>query len=318
MVDAKARELWRQNDVVGLFRYLGPMALKTCMECLDDLIDFQTLGFYPNPIRYQAELRAAGINVPRMEVAMGAVMQKHGRSITWEKLQEIYATQLKTLSDQERDDVEDYWFAGPAPGLGSAPASKAHDLILYFTGNNHFSGQRLTPNDGKTDDDIINELSRLKGKNRIRLAGWGGMGGGKRMEEASRYITENSPRDKLIVYGYSAGGVDAIRLSRELWKPNPNDSSGRIDLLVTVDPATGSGNSMPREFTYLLSNVKVNVNFWTSQTTLGGDSHGEKLFAMDPNSTRLIDRPMPDEDHATIRLRSKDQCIDAIRKVVNG
>ncbi|MGP0086204.1 MAG: hypothetical protein ACLP0B_21685, partial [Steroidobacteraceae bacterium] len=66
MHDAKADELCRQGDAAGLFRYLGPMWIVPIMQILEDLLARGL--FYPNPGRYQQELKAAGLFVERMEV----------------------------------------------------------------------------------------------------------------------------------------------------------------------------------------------------------------------------------------------------------
>lgn len=122
MIDIKARDLFQRNDIVGLFRHLGPMWLKVCMECLEDLRNLKPVGFMPNPGQYQSELRMAGIFVERMEVAMAAVLHKGGKSITWEKFEEIQAINLAKLPYQQRREVKEFWFSGPAAGLSSGPS----------------------------------------------------------------------------------------------------------------------------------------------------------------------------------------------------
>src|ERR1051325_8599185 len=119
--DPKANDLARTNDVTGLFRYLGPMWIKTCMEILEDLLARGV--FYPNSGRYQDQLRSAGIYVERMEVAMSAALHKSARNISWEKFQEMYSEKLGKLPDQQQREIKEFWLAGPAPGLvdGTAP-----------------------------------------------------------------------------------------------------------------------------------------------------------------------------------------------------
>ena len=79
--DANAERLVQENNIVGLFQYLGPMWIVVCMEILEDMLIKKK--FYPNPDRYRGELARAGIYVERMEVAMAAALHKVGRSITW-------------------------------------------------------------------------------------------------------------------------------------------------------------------------------------------------------------------------------------------
>jgi hypothetical protein len=127
MNDPRAEELCRQNDIVGLFRYLGPMWIVPCMQILEDLLSKGI--FYPNPDRYQQELRSAGIFVERMEVAMAAVLHKNARQITDEKFEEIYKDKLNMLdkTGQQRLEIRQFWNAGPKPGLlaGKQPISAA-------------------------------------------------------------------------------------------------------------------------------------------------------------------------------------------------
>lgn len=140
MSDAKARQLWQEKNVTELFRYLNPMWLKVCIECLDDLMQ---VNFYPNPGQYQTELRAAGIFVERMEVAMAVVLHKRGRSIPWQKFEEIYAEKLAKLPLQQRREVREYWFAGPIPGLAveNKPVMLGAPGDWFVTG---FSGDTLS------------------------------------------------------------------------------------------------------------------------------------------------------------------------------
>ncbi|MFO1352311.1 MAG: hypothetical protein U1F68_17225 [Gammaproteobacteria bacterium] len=69
-------------------------------------------------------------------------------------------------------------------------------IILYFSGATPgMMGVRLNPNDGKTDDDIINEISREKGKNPIKLTGWGGTNDSNSLvNPAINYVIQESPQ----------------------------------------------------------------------------------------------------------------------------
>jgi hypothetical protein len=92
------------------------------LQILDDLFD---RGFIPNPNNYQNEMRRAGIFVERLAVAMAAVLHKHGRSLTWGKFWEVYESNLSMLPFKQKQEIHDYWFAGPIPGLagpGDQPA----------------------------------------------------------------------------------------------------------------------------------------------------------------------------------------------------
>jgi len=112
MYDPRATELARQNDIVGLFRYLGPMWIVPCLQILEDLLDKGL--FYPNVSRYQQELRSAGIFVERMEVAMSAVLHKNARQITDEKFEEIYKDKLAIATARDQAILECRGKARPA------------------------------------------------------------------------------------------------------------------------------------------------------------------------------------------------------------
>jgi hypothetical protein len=120
MIDTRARELYDQRDFSKLFQYIEPMWMVVILQILDDLCDNK--GFIPNPNNYQ--LRGIGIFAERLEVAMAAVLHKHGRTITWGKYWEVYRDKLSLLPPQQQRELHDYWFAGPKPGLagpGDAP-----------------------------------------------------------------------------------------------------------------------------------------------------------------------------------------------------
>ncbi|MGA2709937.1 MAG: hypothetical protein ABSF86_16210 [Steroidobacteraceae bacterium] len=93
------------------------------MQILEDLLARGL--FYPNPGRYQQELKAAGIFVERMEVAMVAVLHKAAHNVSDEKFAELYHDKLALLDDQQRREIRDFWSAAPQPGLiaGTQPVA---------------------------------------------------------------------------------------------------------------------------------------------------------------------------------------------------
>lgn len=117
--DANAERLVQENNIVGLFQYLGPMWIVVCMEILEDMLIKKK--FYPNPDRYRGELARAGIYVERMEVAMAAALHKVGRSITWEKFEDMYGRKMANLPSQQRGEIKNFWLTKPVPGLVGNP-----------------------------------------------------------------------------------------------------------------------------------------------------------------------------------------------------
>jgi hypothetical protein len=112
--DAKSKALWAQRDTVNLFRHLNGMWFKVILETLEDLLD---QGMSCNPNSFQNELRAAGIDVNRLEVAMAAVLHKNARNITWDKFWEVYEPKISRIPMGQRQELRAYWIAGPRPGL---------------------------------------------------------------------------------------------------------------------------------------------------------------------------------------------------------
>jgi hypothetical protein len=112
------------------------------LQILDDLFD---RGFIPNPNNYQNEMRRAGIFVERLAVAMAAVLHKHGRSLTWGKFWEVYESNLSMLPFKQKQEIHDYWFAGPIPGLagsGDQPAPVIGNTGDWFVTD--FSGTTVS------------------------------------------------------------------------------------------------------------------------------------------------------------------------------
>ena len=106
---------------------------------------------------------------------------------------------------------------------------------------------------------------------------------------------------QIILYGYSWGGDTAAELSRDL------QSKGyQVDTLITVDSATGPfrdpwndpGDNrrlmyVPGVRDYAVpSNVKENVNWYTTTPNSGIGSQGIPNRAEDPSSTRVTNIPV--------------------------
>jgi len=125
VADARARQLCDRRDFVALFRYIEPMWIVVILQILDDLT---ARGFVPNPNLYQTEFLQAGIFVKRLQVAMAAVLHKRGRQVTWNKFWDVQQDNLSALPLQQKQEIHDYWFAGPIPGL-SDPGDKAAPVI---------------------------------------------------------------------------------------------------------------------------------------------------------------------------------------------
>lgn len=155
------------------------------------------------------------------------------------------------------------------------------------------------------------------------------------VSKALNFITMNfHPQGDLIVYGYSAGGTDALTLCREvekhisffglssgqlqnratakmLEKRRIEDSARvRVDLLITVDVAAGPGSA--RVDRHVPSCVRSNTNFYqTTESRIF--SRGGKNQADDNTSTQIDNRDLTGQaEHATIDEFTNSSALEEI------
>jgi hypothetical protein len=189
------------------------------------------------------------------------------------------------------------------------------DLLLYISGMSGQGGQELEPNNPAKDDDVINEFAKIQGDNQIVIKGWGGTSdSGLIIRKAAEVIRQFHPFNRLIIYGYSAGGVNAMELCRAL-SQTPKMRI-KVDLLVTVDAAMGELSGGLSRF--IPSNVDVCMNCWTAETTTFGDSHGGPAAAMVDGTTRIKNFHFSDKNHDTIRLAAQPNVVWEITKCVRN
>jgi hypothetical protein len=128
------------GDMVGFFRRMNGCSMSDILDTMDALL--KEKNFYPNFNTYRSQLDSAGIAVPRMEVAMSAVMAKGASrqtNTTWDDFKRAQDFKLKTLPPPQQDDIKAYWAAGPTPGLPGAnvpvagPAAPALDVSAMST-----------------------------------------------------------------------------------------------------------------------------------------------------------------------------------------
>lgn len=129
MIDRGAFPLVPGN-MVGFFQRMNGCAMYDILDTMDALL--KQKNFYPNFSTYRSQLDAAGIAVPRMEVAMSAVLAKAASrqtNMTWEEFQRVQDFKLKTLPTGQQEDIKNYWSAGPTPGLQGANAPAAGSVL---------------------------------------------------------------------------------------------------------------------------------------------------------------------------------------------
>jgi hypothetical protein len=148
------------------------------------------------------------------------------------------------------------------------------------------------------------------------------------------------PAARIIIYGYSAGGMNAMDLARLIqtqstyyglssgrlypWVvelPRLRDQTSgealgavRVDLLVTVDAASGpTSGSVNRSVPQC---VRRNLNFYQTTSSRVG-SHGGPNQAVDSNATVVQNFDLTgDASHDSMDERTNDRVLDAIQGVL--
>lgn len=234
--------------------------------------------------------------------------------------------------------------------LGRNVPDPANDVIIIFGGwGNTDNGEPLTANSTDGAGQVLSGVNALVDppthpKQVLAIQGTlSGMGG---VQQGLNFIRRNfHPRGRLIIYGYSAGGTDALALCRAIWReipmfdcssrsfatrraslwtPNvwdrePSDSdranlgSVMVDLLVSVDGAAGPFSGMLDRSVPGI--VRWNVNYF--QTTPSPiRSHGGPNSLIDAGTTRLKNVNLTGKAvHGTIDEYTSTACVSAIDTV---
>ena len=223
-------------------------------------------------------------------------------------------------------------------GLPPAPEPKVATDILIF-----FSGVQDGPSAGAPLDDtavghgflmrpVMKETANKP--NRKFLA----IGGGLRRDQeeagialAFKFLRDNmsAPPGKHIVYGFSAGGTNALNLALridEFNKNRPKDTAKlRIDKLVTVDAST-KNDSTVRKTTVVGGCVRRCANFFQQEIRPQGDGVGGSLLSPGSDSDgespsiapnrrlddRALGRPIPGAAHREIERVTLAECKSQI------
>jgi hypothetical protein len=156
--------------------------------------------------------------------------------------------------------------------------NKRH-LLVYFSGvadDRNLGGVPLPPG----ADEVFTDMGNLTTVNSDKLViGFGGSLKNKQVGVAAALAiiaTQHDRRGKLIIYGFSAGGINSLDLCRAL-NSNPLTVDVAVNLLVTVDVA-GAGEVVDRS---VPNNVGLNRNYFQTTPSLRGSKGG-------PNSGRNV------------------------------
>ncbi|HRP03162.1 MAG TPA: RHS repeat-associated core domain-containing protein [Candidatus Kapabacteria bacterium] len=183
------------------------------------------------------------------------------------------------------------------------------DVLVAFSGANFSGGQ-----DNSTAGKIVSNLTNYAKENNIsdfnaKAFSTQAYPTDFKIENAMQFINENlKDGEKLIIYGYSAGGVAAQSLSKAL-----NEKDIKVDLLITVDAAFAWGSSsINRE---IPGNVLMNLNFFNTTPSFLSRSVGGKNITNSKNT--IIKNIKKDSSHSNIDEETQKQVENEIKATVN-
>ena len=132
--------------------------------------------------------------------------------------------------------------------------------LIYFSGVADDFGLGGLPILRTDNQEVFNDMLDLNVSPQLKdVKGFGGSLNNKLLGvgAAVAMTATRDPRGQLIVYGYSAGGINSLDLCRRL-----NDFGAKVDLLVTVD-VSGRGEQVNRT---VPPNVLLNRNYFQTDT----------------------------------------------------
>lgn len=163
--------------------------------------------------------------------------------------------------------------------------------LIYFSGvvdQNGFGGVLLQGNHGQ---DVLTDMENLNppaGSIKSVIGFGGSLINNNGVEQALAFIRAvHDPRGRLIIYGFSAGGVNAMELCRRLSTALPNL---KVKLLVTVDVAAGPAT--PSVNRSVAANVEKNMNYFQTSPSLN-QSRGDRNTGPGPHTDVDCDGRFP-------------------------
>lgn len=172
------------------------------------------------------------------------------------------------------------------------------------------------------EQEFFDEMLKIAGKGQppAMAKGWfGSIEGKDKTVKAAKAFLSSVPeyvpgKSKLIIYGYSAGGMNALMLTRSIDEINQSRASGNkidVNLLITVDAAA-------RAQTPLINRncgdcVRRNLNYY-QKTWISSWPNGVVRSEGGPNtgSCNPENNHLWSESHSTIYKSTQDRCLKAI------
>jgi len=202
---------------------------------------------------------------------------------------------------------------GCRPSLTGRERASITDLVVIFAGwGNSDGGQPLEPNNESAAPSRllrrVRELAPSPGR-RLEVKGYLGTLV-QTIYDPLRVLNDIfHPCMKIIVYGYSAGGADAVHFVHDIWRrytyyhfttgqllsfqirpsgPGPmSETVGvtRVDLLVTIDAFGGPGTSAVERG--IPAGVRRNVNYYQLHPAFDSGAYGAANRAWNPAATKI-------------------------------
>lgn len=228
----------------------------------------------------------------------------------------------------------------------------AKDLIVVFGGWGGISGGGKLPANAPATgtSQLVGKLNAIKpaaGRKLQVIAYEGSLTENPAISNQVLYTIFSNfhPLGMLIIYGYSAGGFQAMRLSSRfnlsarvydittgqvsnMAPPKSSRKPGqlygliRVDLLVTVDAATGPTSGLKRR--RIFPAVRHNLNLYQTHSSPVG-SHGGANQAVSPSATLVQNTDLstnytknPSQAHGKIDNDTIPQAVQAIKNLLKG
>jgi len=127
---------------------------------------------------------------------------------------------------------------------------------------------------------------------------------------AFNFILQNyTEGEKIVIYGYSAGGNNAFLLSELLESYKIN-----VDLLITVDAANGPFSKILKRV--ISNNVLSNENYYQEEEELLTFSRGYRNYAKNGDNSRIRNNLVPNTNHQNISDAVRGSVIQNIKDIL--
>ncbi|MBI3411990.1 MAG: peptidoglycan-binding protein [Planctomycetes bacterium] len=195
-------------------------------------------------------------------------------------------------------------------------------VLIYFSGVLDDFGTGGLLLQGAHGQVVLTDMENLPPPKQGQLKSTVGFGGSLKtsrgVNQAFTFVQSlNDPRGKLIIYGFSAGGVNALDLCRDLNNRLPNV---KVNLLVTVDVAAQQQtNTINRS---VPANVLLNRNYFQTFPSLNGSrgapATGPGVHQDIPFDDRFSLLELFPFRHGEMQKKTRADAVNDMRKALNA